>query len=107
MMSDSNHPNDTAGSEPQLPACLCPGGSIEATLNQNRQKAMSSESAIRLHDQLLRDVDSLQRTWGEPIFDSPTEDPVLRLCVATQDDGSVSDQLLSKAEHRYQQQLED
>jgi len=106
-MSDSTHPNDTHGTKPQLPECLHSDGTNETALNQNRPKAISRESAVRLCDQLLRDVNSLRRKWGEAIFEIPNEDPVLRLCVAAQSAGSISDEHLSQAQYRYEQDLAD
>ncbi len=105
-MSDSNQPSETAGSEPQHPASLA-GGTIETALNQNRQRAMSSESAVRLCDQLLRELGSLRMKWGQPIFEVPSEDPVLQLCIATQNKEDIPDELLAKAEHHLEHRPRD
>jgi len=94
-----------AGSD--LPAVLHPGGGLEAVLNSTRKAAKQSQSASGLHDRLTRDGESLRLDAEVPSFEPPSQDAVLRLCIAAAGEGNVSDQLWSDAMRKYGRQPDD
>ena len=101
--NDTNAQHD----ESDPPTAIQPGGGMETVLNSTRDAARRSESAQQLHRKLCTDLESLRRNRETPTFGPPTEDPVLRLCIAALDGGQVPGHLRGEAMGAYHEQPDD
>ncbi len=106
-MNDSINTPDTRGNGPELPVAIRQGGEIEAQLQRTSEVARQSQSAARLHERLTRDVESLRLDCEAPSFESPSEDAVLRLCIAAAGEGDIPNHLWADAMRKYAQQPDD
>lgn len=82
------------------------GGEFDTRLKATRSAAWEG-SALQLHEQLGRDLESLQRKQLTPSFEPPSEDAVLRFSLATRAREQVPEILFAAAQRSYQRQPED
>ena len=107
MNEPTNNHTDAQHAGPDLPALLQPEGGLEAVLNSTRNAARQSQSASQLHERLARDVESLRLDWEAPSSEPPSEDTVLRLCIAAAGEGDIPNHVWADAMRKYAQQPDD
>ena len=92
---------------PSYADLLKKGGEFDLRLQATRSAAWPNDSTRRLHEQLARNLASLQNTLRMPSFDPPSEDAVLRFCLATRARQDMPDTLPAEAQRSYQRQPDD
>jgi len=106
MTEESTKNGNPLDLAPAVADLLKAGGMFDIRLKETRTAAQE-DSTRQLHEQLGRDLASLQRSQSTPSFDPPAEDAVLRFCLATRARTEVRDTLFAEAQHAYQRQPAD
>ena len=81
MTNEPTKNQENADTTPTYAELIKAGGEFDTRLKATRSAAWE-DSSRQLHEQLGRDLASLQRNQTSRSFEPPSEDAVLRLCLA-------------------------
>ena len=106
MTNEPTKNPENTDTTPTIAELVKAGGQFDARLRETRSAAWEGSSRP-LHEQLGRDLASLQRNEISRSFAPPSEDAVLRLCLATSAGQEIPSALFEDAQRAYQRQPDD